>query len=326
MLLKDFKGFQGLHCETTVAGSLLYSLGMEISEPLLFGLGEGISYIIQNPKERGFPFIGGRIPTDLITKNLCANLALDLTLQETSCQNHAWHAVKSLLDKGTPVGLKLDCYHLEYFENKYHFAGHYVAMYGYDDTYGYLVDTVQQGRYVKSSLESIARARNERGPMSSRNMSYTIGKSGNVTPIKDAVHIALRNNAEAYLDPHTDNVGYNGIGKTALEIETWFARSNDVSRDFKTAAVMMERAGTGGALFRNLYRDFLLQAYELVKDERIKQGHRRFVDIADLWTRVSSLFNQIGERPEDRLLKSLSTVLHDLSDREAEAMELLADI
>jgi len=38
---------------------------------------------------------------------------------------------------------------LDYFTNKIHFAGHYVAMYGYDETFAYLVDTKQQGCEMK---------------------------------------------------------------------------------------------------------------------------------------------------------------------------------
>jgi Domain of unknown function (DUF4872) len=34
----------------------------------------------------------------------------------------------------------------------------------------------------------------------------------------------------------------------------------------------MEKAGTGGALFRNLYRDFLKECYELLKLEKLKQA------------------------------------------------------
>ena len=326
MLLRDFRGIFGRHCETTAVGSLLCSLGLEISEPLLFGVGEGLSYVVQQATMRDFPFIGGRISSDLISKNICTNLSLDLNVHETSSPNQAWQTVKQYLDEGTPVGLKLDCYHLEYFETPYHFAGHHVAMYGYDDTYGYLVDTAQQGRYVKSTLESIGRARNETGPMSSRNLCYSIGNSSGAKNLKEAVLIGLRKNTEAYLSPHTDNVGFNGIHKTALEIEKWFARSGNVERDFKTAAVMMERAGTGGALFRNIYRDFLEQAYVLLGDARLEQGRLRFVEIAALWTRVSSMFNQIGERRDGALLGPLVETLHELADMEAETMELLKSI
>lgn len=65
----------------------------------------------------------------------------------------------------------LDMYYLEYFEDNIHFAGHYVAMYGYDEEFGYLVDGNAQ---VKSSLGSIAEARNYKGPMSSPNRAFTI--------------------------------------------------------------------------------------------------------------------------------------------------------
>ena len=33
----------------------------------------------------------------------------------------------------------------------------------------------------------------------------------------------------------------------------------------------MEKAGTGGALFMNLYRDFLKESYQLLKVEEIKK-------------------------------------------------------
>jgi len=41
------------------------------------------------------------------------------------------------------VGIKLDCYLRDYFTNKFHFAGHYAAMYGYDENNAYLVDIIQ---------------------------------------------------------------------------------------------------------------------------------------------------------------------------------------
>ncbi len=326
MILKDFKGAYGQHCETTAAGSLMNSLGLELSEPLLFGIGEGLSYVIQKPAVHDAPFIGGRIPSDVLTKNICTNLALDLTLHETSSAEEAWRTVRRHLDAGTPVGLKLDCYHLEYFNNKYHFAAHCVAIYGYDDTYGYLVDTIQHGRYVKSRLENIRRARGERGPMASRNLSYTIEDSGDTPPLEEALLAGLGNNAREYLNPHTDNVGCNGINRTAAEVEKWFERGHTAARDFKTAAMMIERDGTGGALFRNLYRDFLGQACELLKDTRIRQAHQQFIDTARMWTTVFGMFNKVAERRDKALLKPLTETLRELADREAETMELLVGL
>jgi len=74
MKIANFKPFVGQHCETTATGSLLNQIGIELSEPMLFGLGEGLGFIFWNMKTMDFPFIGGRVKTDLLTENLCRNL------------------------------------------------------------------------------------------------------------------------------------------------------------------------------------------------------------------------------------------------------------
>ena len=46
----DVKPFIGQHCETTATGTLLNQLGIFLSEPLLFGLGEGLSFVFWKMK------------------------------------------------------------------------------------------------------------------------------------------------------------------------------------------------------------------------------------------------------------------------------------
>lgn len=58
------KPYIGQHCECTATGTLLGQIGVELSEPMLFGLGEGLSFIFWNMKTMDFPFIGGRIKPD----------------------------------------------------------------------------------------------------------------------------------------------------------------------------------------------------------------------------------------------------------------------
>ena len=156
-IVKDFKPFIGQHCETTATGTLLKQLGINLSEPMLFGLSEGLGFIFWNMKIMDFPFIGGRIKPDVLTQNLARNLNLKLKVKETSSIKKAWENVKTELDNENVVGIKLDSYYLEYFTNKIHFAGHYVAMYGYDDKFAYLVDTEQQGNQVKTLLKKLGK-------------------------------------------------------------------------------------------------------------------------------------------------------------------------
>lgn len=316
----------GQHCESTATGTLLNQIDVKLSEPMLFGLGEGLSFIIWNMKIMDFPFIGGRVKTDLLTANIAKNLGLKLIVKETSSTTKAWKEVKQLLDSGKAVGLKLDCFHLEYFTHPIHFAGHYVAILGYDDKNAFLVDTKQQGSEVISSLESVERARNEKGPMSSRNLYYRIEEDGQTTPLKDAVVAAIRSNTRSYLNPPIKNLGYKGIEKASEEIIKWFDRSKDIKTEFATSAMIMERAGTGGALFRNLYRDFLKEAYELTGNETIGEAYQAFVVIAKHWSEVIALFEKVAETGDRTHVLQASDRLKLLSNEERKAVQILETI
>ncbi|CAM1372970.1 BtrH N-terminal domain-containing protein [Tenacibaculum xiamenense] len=320
MIIENFEPFIGEHCETTTTGSLLKHIGINLSEPMLFGLGQGLGYIFWNMKIMDFPFIGGRIKPDLLTKNICENLDLELKINETTSVNKAWNTVKNHIDNGIPVGLKLDCYHLEYFTSKIHFAGHYASIYGYDGMKAYLNDTNQQGRNAVTSLNSLALARNEKGPMSSKNLSYTISKKKNLTPLKEAIPKAIFNNANDFLNPPIKNIGYKGIAKTSLEIKKWFHTSKSIKKDFQLCASLMERGGTGGSLFRNLYRDFLKESANFLSSQKLLEASQSYHEIALDWKKISELLHLIGETENEIHLNKASDLFLKVSAKEKETM------
>lgn len=326
MKISGIKPFDGQHCETTATGTLLRQLGIELSEPMLFGLGEGLGFIYWNMKTMDFPFMGGRIKTDLLTRNIARNLNLELVVKETASAPKAWNNVKELLNSGQAVGLKLDCYYLEYFSNPFHFAGHYAAIYGYDDKNAFLVDTGQQGTQVQTSLKSLSVARAAKGPMSSKNLYYVLRKTDCEADISTAILTAIRNNAEDYLNPPITNIGYKGILKTGTEIIKWFRKSQDIESEFKALAMLMEKAGTGGALFRNLYRDFLKESYDLLKLDGLKSAYDAFCEIAALWTHVAQLFEEVSRTKDIKDVYQASDILKSLSEKEKKAMEVLATL
>jgi Domain of unknown function (DUF4872)/Butirosin biosynthesis protein H, N-terminal len=317
------KPFVGQHCESTTTGTLLKQIGIELSEPMLFGLGEGLSFIFWNMKSMDFPFIGGRVKPDRLTMNIAKNLGLKRLAYETSSVVKAWQEVKNLLDDGKAVGLKLDCYHLEYFTHPIHFAGHYVAIVGYDERNAFLVDTRQQGSEVTTSLNSLEKARGEKGPMSSRNLYYTLEKDGDTAPLKLAVIAAIRSNAKEYLNPPISNLSYRGIEKTSKEIINWFDRSRDTKTEFATSAMIMERAGTGGALFRNLYRDFLKESHELTGEKAIGEAYEAFTGVAGSWSEVIALFEKVAETGEREYVLQASERLKVIAEEEKRAVQIL---
>ena len=111
MIIPNFHPFEGEHCETVAIGNLLKHRGLELSEPMLFGVGAGLGFIYWKMKSMPLPFLGGR--TKKLGQNLCENLDIQLEERETSSVGGAWRNVAEHLDRGVPVGLQLDCFHLD---------------------------------------------------------------------------------------------------------------------------------------------------------------------------------------------------------------------
>jgi hypothetical protein len=300
-----------VHCETTTLGVLLGHVGIDLSEPMRFGLGEGLSFVYWEAKYLDFPFLGGRTKPMAVATRLADRLGLALDVAETASPRKAWQNVAGHLDAGRPVGLQLDCYHLDYFSTKAHFGGHVVAMYGYDDTYAYLVDTAPQGGAVRTTRASLAAARAERGPMTARHLSFTVDRAGEPASVRAVLGTAVRNTAQAFLQPPIANLGYRGIEKAAQRVTRW--PPDGLAR----AAALMESGGTGGALFRNLYRDFLAECATLVDSDALRTGHRLYAEAATLWTRVAACIAAAE-------LAEASTLLRELAALERSAMQVLA--
>jgi len=323
MIIDNFKPFIGQHCETTATGSLLKQIGIELSEPMLFGIGEGLGFLFWRMKIMNFPFIGGRVKTDKLTENICRNLNLKLNRKETSSLKKAWANIEKPLLENKAVGLKLDCYHLDYFTNKIHFAGHYATMYGFDQEFAYLNDTEQQGCQVKTTLKNLELARNEKGPMSSKNLSFTIEQTKKLPKLKPIIKKAINKNATDFLNPPIKNFGYKGINKTATEIKKWFKESKDVTSEFTTSAMLMERAGTGGALFRNLYRDFLKEAYQLTGEKYLDHAYKGYKAHAEKYSEISKLFLKTGQTKDEKYVNKAAILFEELADEEKQTMEIL---
>jgi hypothetical protein len=192
-----------------------------------------------------------------------------------------------------------------------------------DDEYAYMADTKQQGGLVKTRLASLEAARNAKGPMSSRNRSFTLEPIDDLPPLAPAIRASLSKNAYDYLHPPIRNLGNKGILKMSKEILKWPSRSSNLEHDLHLTATLMERAGTGGALFRNLYRDFLKECADRLEDPKIGQAYQLFRKIAPMWTGVSSLIDKAGRTGNDQLLEQASKLLLEIADQERVAMKLL---
>jgi hypothetical protein len=323
--IPGFRPYAGQHCETVATGSLLRAAGVELSEPMLFGLGEGLGFIFINLSSLPLPFVGGRVKPFALTTALCANLGVECDATETSSKAKAWTTLEQSLRAGRAVGLQLDCYHLEYFTKPVHFAGHFVAAYGFDDEDVMLVDTVQQGTAQRASRAGVEAARFAKGPMSAKARSWTVAPPRRPPDLPAAIRKALRANASDYLSPAFKGASYLGIGKLAASLPEWLDLAKDPAADLSLAALLMEKAGTGGSLFRNFFRDFLAEAREhLGAKSALQRAHQAFTEAAAEWGTVAALIGTAGRTATAGPLEDAARRCRRIADIEVDGMRALA--
>ena len=322
-----FEPFVGQHCETVTTGTLLNSCGIRLSEPMLFGLGEGLGFIMLNLSSLPLPFLGGRSRPFALTRALCRNLGLECNARETSSKSIAWKTLVANLEASRPVGLQLDCFHLPYFSQPIRFAGHFVAAYGVEGEHVLLVDTAPQGSLQRAPRPALEAARFARGPLSAKARSWTIRARRPTQKLAPAIRQAIRANARTYLSPAFSGASHLGIAKLAKSLPKWRKLAKEPAADFALASLLMERAGTGGALFRNLYRDFLNESREHLPGARaaLDTGHAMFAEAAAAWSEVARLVGSAA-RGSDAPLLEASARCHHIASLELEAMRVLAKI
>ena len=162
--------------------------------------------------------------------------------------------------------------------------------------------------------------------MSSKNLFYTIEKEKVLIPLKEAIVKAIHSNAVTYLNPAIKNLAYKGIYKTSDELLKWFNNSKSIEEDFKMTAMLMEKAGTGGAIFRNLYRDFLEEAYAITNNYNIKIAHLTFMEIAKNWEEVIALIKKVSDNKDRYYILEASKLMKKISIQEKDAMYILENV
>ncbi|MBI9108437.1 MAG: DUF4872 domain-containing protein [Spirochaetales bacterium] len=172
------------------------------------------------------------------------------------------------------------------------------------------------------SVENLEKARFERGPMAGKALSYTVGRAANMTPVAGIIPRALRETAKEFLNPPLKCFRYLGIQKLAGEMPGWLECAPDPGTDLLEQADMMENSGTGGAVFRNFFGDYLYEALEYYpRNTKLSEGAELYRQAADLWSGIADLIKKAGKSGEQNYLQQASEKCMLASVIEKKAME-----
>ncbi|MFF0886773.1 BtrH N-terminal domain-containing protein [Streptomyces sp. NPDC001046] len=325
MAVIEISPYSGEHCESTALLNMLRNHDIELSEPLIFGLGQGLSFLYWHSQQMPSPFLAGRVKPDHLMRNVADALSLDLRTQETTSPAKAEDTLVRALDEGDVVGLKLDRYHLDYARENHHFAAHYLACIGYEDDRFVVVETRSLG-VQSTSRDSLARARAAKGPMSSRNLSVRVDPRGyDESILAKACQASILATAREFLTPPITNMGYKGIAKAGRLMRGWHERLDRPVEAMAAVGTSMEEGGTGGGLFRTLWAQFLEEAHELTGIAAYDDLAVEYRRIARRWTDVADLLRDTDDSGARQALDEAALVLDGLATEERAAMARLEE-
>lgn len=284
----DFRHSQSAHCESGVVSNLFRYHGLEISEPMAFGIGAGIFFgHLPFVKVNGVPGTTYRIFPGAIFNKASQRLGVTVRSESFRSVERAMEALDEKIAQGTPVGLLSSVYYLPYFPPAYrfHFNAHNLVVYGKSEEGNYLVSDPIMDVATEIDPESLAQARFAKGfPEPKGKMYYPVSMPDSVsweTPIKQGIEQACH----YMLKIPVPLFGVKGMRFLAKRIQRYPEKVGDRKAGLFLGNVirMQEEIGTGGAGFRFMYAAFLQEAAQKLNKPELSKLGAELTAVGDLW-------------------------------------------
>mgnify|MGYP003607166413 CR=1 FL=1 len=282
----NFAHHQSAHCENGVASNLLKHNGLNISEPMVFGIGSGLFFVyLPFLKVNHAPAISYRPMPGMIFNKLAKRLGLKIKRQKFSSEANAIKALDENIKNNIPSGLQVGVYNLTYFPDEYrfHFNAHNLVVYGKTDT-DYLISDPVMENVTTLTHEELNKVRFAKGAFAPRGqIYYPIHVPTNVD-LKGAIVKGIKSTCRDMLAP-MPIIGVRGIRMVAKLIKKWHLKEGTKKANHYLAQIvrMQEEIGTGGGGFRFIYAAFLQEASVILQNEELKTLSLEMTAIGDLW-------------------------------------------
>lgn len=275
------------HCESGVTAALLRDRGMEISEPMIFGIGSGIFFgHLPFVKWVGLPISTYRSQPGAIFRKAAKRLGGEFVTQHFRNVQKGMDELKRVLKTGQIVGLTTNIYWLSYFPNRFRFQfnGHNIIVL-HEIENGFRVSDPMLEHPVDCLTEDLERARFARGPLEPQGFMY-YPKSVNSHPdLRMACIKGMKDTCNMMLKIPLPIFGIRGIrflSKRTIKSGEKMG-FKEACRQLANIVRMQEEVGTGGAGFRYMYAAFLQEAAELFGSSELDAMSKEMTAIGDIW-------------------------------------------
>jgi hypothetical protein len=332
----DFQGFElplthqpAAHCENGAISTLLRYYGIELSEPMIFGLASGLFFVhLPFIKMSGMPVTAFRTFPGVFFKRITKLLGIKTATRRFLTQERAMKALDHvLIDQKTPVGCVVGMFDLPYLppEYRFRFNGHNICIIGKDEkTNHYCVLDSNATQKVTISREDLMKVRFATGgtyPLLGQ-MYWIKSVPEQLPDLKALVLKSIRKTCW-FMVSQPDFIhiaGANGILYLSRRIRNWEKTMGARRAKLNLAQVirMLEEIGTGGAGFRFIYGAFLQEAAEKTGLTFLNDYSVRITEIGDLWREFAYKASRIIKKRADEnyTYDDLADLLQVIGDKE----------
>lgn len=341
----DFQGFElplshqpSAHCENGAISTLLRYYGIELSEPMIFGLASGLFFVhLPFIKMSGMPVTAFRTFPGVLFKRITKLLGIKTETRRYLSQERAMKALDHvLIDQKTPVGCVVGMFDLPYLppEYRFRFNGHNICIIGKDEkTNHYCVLDSNATQKVTISREDLMKVRFAPGgtyPLLGQ--MYWIKSVPEQLPDMNTLVVKSIRKTCWYMVSQPGFIhiaGANGILYLSRRIRTWEQTMGARRAKLNLAQLirMLEEIGTGGAGFRFIYGAFLQEAAEKTGLSFLNDYSVRITEIGDLWRAFAYKASRIIKKRagENYTYDDLADLLHVIGDKEKAFFRELAE-
>ena len=323
-----FEHKHSAHCENGVIVNMLHHYGLDISEPMVFGLSYGL-FFSHMPflKLSGMAVTTFRTFPGVLFSRITKILGIKTCRRRYLSRKHAMAALDKHLAEGCPVGCVVGMYYLPYMplEYRFHFNGHNICVIGKNEQdKTYLISDPNALEKVSISKADLIKVRYAKGgsyPIVGQ--SYWIKEVPQKMPdLAPLIRKSIKKNCWFMTSqPRWIRFfGVNGIKYLSESVLKWEKTMTPRRAALNLAQVvrMLEEIGTGGAGFRYMYGAFLQEAAKITGIEQLNSLANDITEIGDLWRdfayKASRVFKK--RQGENYTYQDLSDVLNVIYIRE----------
>ena len=332
----DFHGFElplshqpAAHCENGAISTLLRYYGIELSEPMVFGLASGLFFThLPFIKMSGMPVTAFRTFPGVLFKRITSLLGIKTVTRRYLSEEKAMKQLDQiLLEQKKPVGCVVGMFNLPYLpiEYRFHFNGHNICITGKDEETGdYCVLDSNATQKVTISREDLLKVRFAKGgtyPLMGQ-MYWIKSVPEHIPDLKPLIFKSIKKTCW-YMVSQPDFIPYagaNGILYLSRKIRTWESKmgARRAKQNLAQVIRMLEEIGTGGAGFRIIYGAFLQEAAEKTGESFLNDYSARMTAIGDLWREFAYKASRIVKHRagENYTYDELGDLLKTIGDEE----------